>query len=141
MHLDTIVYGVVPRNVGPHGYRSVEERLPALRDLGVNAIWLSPINTTLPDNFGYSVVDYFDLRPEYGTKEDFKRLVQAAHEQGIRVLMDFVPNHSSDKHPYFVDAQERGTASPYYDYYDRDANGEPTHYFHWTHLPDRKSVV
>ena len=63
-------------------------------------------------------------------------MVQIAHAKGIRVLMDFVPNHSSAQHPYFLSAKEGGPGSPYWDFYDRDANGEPTHYFDWTHLPN-----
>jgi glycosidase len=83
------------------------------------------------------VEDYFELDPAYGSKEDFLNLVQAAHQRGIRVLMDFVPNHSADTHPYFVDAQQRGTASPYWDFYNRDAAGNPTHSLpQWTDIPD-----
>ena len=52
------------------------------------------------------------------------------------MLLDFVPNHTSDQHPWFVDAQANGPASVYWDYYDRDADGQPTHYFDWTNLPN-----
>jgi cyclomaltodextrinase / maltogenic alpha-amylase / neopullulanase len=97
-------------------------------------MWLAPINET--NDYGYSVIDYFELREEFGSKEDFKVLVQAAHERGIRVLMDFVPNHTSNKHPYFKDTLEKGQDSPYWDFYDRDDNGNYTYYFDWTHLPN-----
>ena len=63
-------------------------------------------------------------------------MVQAAHERGIRVLMDFVPNHTSNEHPYFKDTLEKGQDSPYWDFYDRDEKGNYTYYFDWTHLPN-----
>jgi glycosidase len=63
-------------------------------------------------------------------------MIQAAHERGIRVLMDFVPNHTSNEHPYFKDTVGKGQDSPYWDFYDRDENGNYTYYFDWTHLPN-----
>jgi glycosidase len=63
-------------------------------------------------------------------------MVQAAHQRGIRVMMDFVPNHSSDQHRYFQDTLTNGRESPYWDFYDRDESGVHTHYFHWTYLPN-----
>ncbi|MCC2628945.1 MAG: alpha amylase catalytic region, partial [Thermomicrobiales bacterium] len=133
---DAVVYGVVPRNFDPPGFNGVTARLDDLADLGVTALWFSPITRTLPDLFGYEVTDYFDVRAEYGTKEDFRALVEAAHARGIRVLMDFVPNHTSIEHPYARDATANGQASTHWDYYDRDPGGNPTHYFSWTHLPN-----
>jgi len=133
---DAVVYGVVPRNFDPPGFNGVTTRLDDLADLGVTALWFAPITRTLPDLFGYEVTDYFDVRAEYGTKEDFRALVEAAHARGIRVLMDFVPNHTSIEHPYARDAAANGQASTHWDYYDRDPGGNPTHYFSWTHLPN-----
>ena len=131
---ETIVYGVIPRLFGQPGARAIQDRLDDLADLGVNSIWLAPINATV--DYGYSVIDYFELREDFGTKEDFHNLVQAAHERGIRVLMDFVPNHTSNGHPYFKDTVEKGQASAYWDFYDRDEQGNYTYYFDWTHLPN-----
>ena len=131
-----VVYGVIPFLFGSPAFQAVSERLDELADLGINAIWLGPINTHPADDYGYAVENYFGLDPAYGTEEDFRNLVQAAHERGIRVLMDFVPNHTSNTHPYFLDAQERGTESPYWDFYDRDEQGNYTYYFEWTHLPN-----
>jgi cyclomaltodextrinase len=128
------VYGAIPFTFGESGFNSVADRLDDLRDLGIAAIWLSPSNRTLPGDFGYAVTDYFDTRPDYGTKEDLRALVQAAHDRGIRVLMDFVPNHSSIWHPYFSHMDAHGPSSPYYNFYDRDENGHTTFYFHYTHL-------
>jgi cyclomaltodextrinase / maltogenic alpha-amylase / neopullulanase len=129
-----IVYGTVPPLFGDDGFRSVAERIPYLADLGVNALWLSPINESPVGDFGYAVKDYFELNPDYGTKDDFRHLVETAHRHGVRVLMDFVPNHISDEHPYSVDAAEHGEASHYYDFFDRDEDGQITHYFTWDNL-------
>ena len=131
-----VIYGVIPQMFGEGGFRGVAARLDDLADLGVDALWLSPVNATRAGDFGYAVTDYFALREDYGTTDDFRALIEAAHARGIRVLMDFVPNHTSVEHPWFRDAQERGRASPAYDFYDRDEAGNPTHYFDWVHLPN-----
>lgn len=131
-----VVYGVIPRAFGDPPLQAVTADLDDLRDLGVTALWLSPINTTIPDYFGYEVIDYFDIRADYGTKDDLRELVAAAHARGIRVLMDFVPSHTSNLHPYFIDAEEHGPSSQYFDYYQRDPGGNYTYYFGYTHLPN-----
>ncbi|HSL47056.1 MAG TPA: alpha-amylase family glycosyl hydrolase, partial [Anaerolineales bacterium] len=131
---EAIVYGVIPRLFGTPGARAIQDKLDDLADLGITAMWLAPINQT--NDYGYSVIDYFELRESFGTKEDFRAMTQAAHERGIRVLMDFVPNHTSNEHPYFKDTLEKGEDSPYWDFYDRDENGNYTYYFDWTHLPN-----
>jgi cyclomaltodextrinase / maltogenic alpha-amylase / neopullulanase len=132
-----IVYGVLPFLFARPAFHAIRERLDDLADLGINSLWLAPINVHPADDSGWSVEDHFGLEPDYGTAEDFRALVQAAHQRGIRVLMDFVPNHSSNTHPYFRDAEERGQDSPYWDFYNRDTSGNPTHSLpDWTHLPD-----
>ncbi|HET6821149.1 MAG TPA: alpha-amylase family glycosyl hydrolase, partial [Anaerolineales bacterium] len=131
---EAIVYGVIPRLFGTPSAEAIQYKLDDLTDLGITAMWLAPINDT--NDYGYSVLDYFELRDNFGSKEEFRALVQAAHERGIRVLMDFVPNHTSNEHPYFKDTVEKGQNSPYWDFYDRDANGDYTYYFDWTHLPN-----
>jgi cyclomaltodextrinase len=131
-----IVYGVVPRNFDPPGFAGVMARLESLADLGVTSLWLTPITPTLPGAFGYEVLDYTDIRPDYGTKAEFRALVDAAHARGMRLLLDIVPNHTSAEHPFFLDAVRNGTDSPYWTYYDRDEAGAPTHYFSWDHLPN-----
>ena len=134
---EAVVYGVVPRNFGETGgFADVTARLDELADLGITAIWLSPINRTVEGDFGYAVTDYFSLRDDYGTEQGFRQLVREAHRRGIRVLMDFVPNHTSVEHPYHRDVVQHGRASRYWGFYDRDADGEITHYFDWTHLPN-----
>ncbi len=131
-----VVYGVVPRNFDPPGFAGVAARLDDLRDLGVSALWFSPITGTPDGDFGYAVTDYFGVNPAHGTLDEFRALVDAAHARGLRVLMDVVPNHTSARHPYAADAEANGEASAYWDYYDRDQSGEPTHYFDWRHLPN-----
>jgi cyclomaltodextrinase / maltogenic alpha-amylase / neopullulanase len=132
-----IVYGVIPFLFGSPAFRALGEHLDDLGDLGMNALWIGPVNVHPADDYGYAVEDYFALDPAYGTKEDFRHLVQAAHQRGIRVLMDFVPNHTSDTHPYFKEAQQHGPESPYWDFYDRDASGNPSHGLpQWTNLPN-----
>lgn len=131
---DAVLYGAILGKFG--GFKGLQAHLDRLQGLGVNTLWLSPLNPSPEGDFGYAVNDYFDVRPEYGTKQDFRELVEAAHARGMRVLIDFVPNHTSDRHPFFLSAQAKGKASPYYDFYDRDDEGNPTHYFDWEHLPN-----
>lgn len=130
-----VVYGVVPTLFGGEPFKDVAKKLDYLKDQGVDALWLSPINETDdPSAISYSVTDYFSVRDDFGTKRDLKALIKGAHDRGMKVLMDFVPNHTSSEHPFFKDAVERGEDSPYYDWYARDADGNPTHYFDWESL-------
>lgn len=83
-------------------------------DLGVTALWLMPINAS-PSYHGYDVTDYYTVNPEYGTNEDFQRLMAEAHARGMKVIIDLVLNHTSTQHPWFQSAKD--PASPYRDYY------------------------
>ena len=97
-------------------------------DLGVTGIWLMPINPS-PSYHGYDVTDYFAVNPEYGTLSDFQDLLDACHTRGIRVIVDFVGNHSSSQHPRFV-ASASSPSDPYRDWYvwsDIDPGGD----WHW----------
>jgi cyclomaltodextrinase / maltogenic alpha-amylase / neopullulanase len=129
-----VVYGVVPFFFGPRGFDDVTARLDAIKQLGASVLWLSPITGTEEGDFGYAVTDHFGLRDAFGTEQDLRELITAADTRGLRVIMDFVPNHTSEQHPYFLSAERRGAASPYYDFYDRDAAGEVTTYFDWANL-------
>jgi cyclomaltodextrinase len=124
-----IVYGVIPPRFGSPPLRAVTARLAYLAELGIDAVWLSPIAACPPGDFGYAVVDELAVRDDYGDEDDLRALVARAHAEGIRVLLDLVPNHTSHLHPFFTDGLHA-------DWYDRDAQGQPTHYFDWTHLPN-----
>jgi cyclomaltodextrinase len=129
-----VIYGAVPFLFGPRGLADVTERLDAIAALGATAIWLTPITESPGHDFGYAVTDHFAVRRAYGTEADLRTLVRKAHERGLRVLLDFVPNHVSDQHPYHADTIRRGAASAYADFFDRDAEGRVTNYFDWSNL-------
>jgi glycosidase len=74
------------------------------------------------------------VRSRFGSEQDLRKLIAAAHARGLKVVIDFVTNHVSEQHPYFVDAAARGRKSPYYDYFARDRNDDPAHYFDWSNL-------
>ncbi len=106
-----VVYQIYPRSFsdstgnGIGDLEGIRQKLPYLSDvLGIDAIWLSPFYPSPQKDFGYDVSDYVDVDPEYGTLEDFDRLVADFHAVGIRVIVDFVPNHSSDQHPWFIES-------------------------------------
>jgi glycosidase len=95
--------------------RGVLEKLDYLQGLGVNTLWLSPLFAS-PSAHGYDSTDLFTVERRLGTNRDFKDLIKAAHAHGLRILLDFVPNHWSNQHPTFLEAQ-RDPASPYRDWY------------------------
>jgi len=111
-----VLYQIYPRsfadsNGDGHGdLRGVIEHLDHLEWLGVDGIWLSPINTSPQADWGYDVADYEEIEPAFGTLRDLDRLVAEAGARGIRVIMDLVPNHTSDRHAWFVDARSSRTA-------------------------------
>jgi maltose alpha-D-glucosyltransferase/alpha-amylase len=85
-------------------------------DLGVNCLWVLPFFNSQGRDFGYDVTDHCSVDPELGTMEDFMRLVKKASDNNIKIIIDLIANHTSDKHPWFLEAQ-KGKDSPYYDYY------------------------
>jgi alpha-glucosidase len=106
-----IVYQVYPRSFmdsdgdGIGDLAGVLSRLDYLRELGVDALWLSPIYPSPMKDFGYDVADYTGVDPVFGTLVDFDRLVEASHARSLKVILDFVPNHSSDRHPWFLESR------------------------------------
>ena len=117
-----VVYQVYPRSFqdsdgdGVGDLKGVEGRLDHLVDLGVDAVWLSPIFTSPMADFGYDVADYRGIAAEFGTMADFDSLLAAAHARGLKLLLDFVPNHSSDRHPWFL-ASRSSRDDPHRDWY------------------------
>ncbi|WP_150307140.1 glycoside hydrolase family 13 protein [Planctomonas psychrotolerans] len=105
-----VIYQIYPRSFadsngdGMGDLVGIAERLPALRSLGVDAIWLSPFFTSPQNDGGYDVADYCDVDPLFGTLADFDRLTSVAHDLGLRVIVDIVPNHTSSEHEWFRSA-------------------------------------
>ncbi len=118
---DAVFYQIWPRSFkdgngdGIGDLMGVYEKLDYIKSLNVTAIWFSPLYPTMNVDFGYDVADYMDISAEYGGMEMFKKVLDGAHERGIRVIMDLVVNHTSTAHPWFQ-ASRRGEA-PYKDYY------------------------
>jgi alpha-glucosidase len=128
-----VFYQIYPRSFqdsngdGVGDLPGIISRLDYLAGLGIDALWISPFYRSPMADFGYDVADYCDVDPVFGTLADFDRLLAAAHERGIRVTIDFVPNHSSDQHPWFLDSRS-GRASAQRDWYvwaDPKPDGSP----------------
>ena len=117
-----VVYQVYPRSFydsngdGIGDLNGVRAKLDYIRRLGVDVIWLNPIYKSPNDDNGYDISDYRAIMDEFGTMEDFDRLLAEAHEKGLRIVMDLVVNHSSDEHPWFIESR-KSVDSPYRDYY------------------------
>ena len=117
-----MVYQIYPRSFadsngdGIGDLPGVTARLDHLAELGVDAVWLSPIYRSPQDDNGYDISDYQDVDPMFGTLADLDALIAAAHERGIRIVMDLVVNHTSDEHPWFVESR-RSTDNPKRDWY------------------------
>ena len=106
-----VIYQIYPRSFqdadgdGVGDLPGIERRLDHLVRLGVDAVWLSPVFPSPMADFGYDVADYTDVEPVFGSLADFDRLLAACHARGLKLLLDFVPNHSSDKHPWFLESR------------------------------------
>jgi glycosidase len=106
-----VIYQIYPRSFydtnddGIGDLQGIARRLDYLVSLGVDAIWISPIYPSPMVDFGYDVADYCNIDPRFGTLADFDDLLMHAHRRGLKVLLDFVPNHSSDQHPWFVESR------------------------------------
>ena len=126
---EAVIYQIYPRSFsdadgnGVGDLEGIRAHLDHLVWLGVDAIWISPFFTSPMADYGYDVSDYCDVDPLFGSLADFDRLLEDAHRLGLRVLIDWVPNHTSDQHPWFLDSLS-GPDSPRRDwYYWRDGSG------------------
>ena len=119
---NAVIYEIYPRSFqdtngdGVGDLNGITERLDYLKELGVDAIWLTPVYPSPQVDFGYDISDYTNIDPEYGTLADFDRLVAEAKKRNIRILMDMVMNHTSDKHEWFVQSRS-SRDNPYRNYY------------------------
>ena len=119
---ESVVYQVYPRSFcdsngdGIGDLNGITSKLDYLKELGIDVIWLSPVYQSPNDDGGYDISNYQAIMEEFGTMEDFDRMLAAAHERGIKILMDLVVNHSSDEHKWFIESR-KSTDNPYRDYY------------------------
>ncbi|XP_072016866.1 probable alpha-glucosidase [Amphiura filiformis] len=120
----TVIYQIYPRSYsdtdgdGIGDLKGVINRLDYLQDLGIETIWLNPIFESPMKDFGYDVSNFTDVDPIFGTMADFDNLIADMHSRGMKLLMDFVPNHTSDKHMWFQRSRECNDSSNLYmDYY------------------------
>jgi alpha-glucosidase len=128
-----VIYQIYPRSFqdsngdGIGDLRGITQRLSYLVELGIDAIWLTPIFPSPMADFGYDISDYTDIDPLFGGLDEFDALLAAAHAQGIKVILDLVPNHTSDEHPWFLESRaSRGSRKrDWYIWRDPAANGGP----------------
>ena len=154
---DTVFYEIFVRSFrdsdgnGIGDFNGITEKLDYLQALGIKGLWLMPINPS-PSYHGYDVTDYYGVNSDYGTMDDFKHLLEEAHKRDIKVIIDFVLNHTSSKHPWFQSALTPG--SEYHDWYKwsetdpgslgpwgaqawyRATNGQFYYAIFWDQMPD-----
>lgn len=119
---ESVVYQIYPRSFcdsngdGIGDLNGITDKLDYLKELGIDVIWLSPVYKSPNDDNGYDISDYQAIMDEFGTMEDFDRMLATAHEKGIKIMMDLVVNHTSDEHKWFIESR-KSTDNPYRDYY------------------------
>ena len=132
-----VFYQVYPRSFqdsnadGVGDIAGIARRLPYLGELGVDAVWLSPVFPSPMADFGYDISDYTGIDPLFGSVEDFDALVEAAHAAGLKIILDLVPNHTSDQHPWFIESRS-SRDNPKRDWYlwrdPKEGGGEPNNW-------------
>ncbi|MDD2973029.1 MAG: alpha-glucosidase, partial [Lachnospiraceae bacterium] len=119
---EAVIYQIYPRSFmdsngdGIGDLKGITSKLDYLKELGIDVIWLSPCYKSPNDDNGYDISDYREIMDEFGTMEDYKELLQATHDRGIKLVMDLVVNHTSDEHQWFVESRQ-SKDNPYRDYY------------------------
>jgi cyclomaltodextrinase / maltogenic alpha-amylase / neopullulanase len=142
-----VLYEITPYIFVNNGkFNHITNKIPDLVRLGINTIWIQPIYSTFYRGQGYDVTDYFNVRPDLGTESDLRNLIQTAKANGLKVMFDFVANHSSIQHPYARNSVLYGEDSHYWDFYQRETNNAPysQHYtfyqgfinYFWDDLPN-----
>ena len=133
---EAVIYQIYPRSFqdsngdGIGDLPGITRRIPYLKKLGVDVIWLSPIYQSPNDDNGYDISDYRAIMKDFGTMADFDTLLKTAHEAGIKLVMDLVVNHTSDEHAWFIESRKSRT-NPYHDFYiwkDGRDDKEPTNW-------------
>ncbi|MCH4354933.1 glucohydrolase [Staphylococcus sp. HMSC068D03] len=134
---EAVAYQVYPRsfndtnNDGIGDLPGVIEKLDYLKDLGIDVIWLSPMYKSPNDDNGYDISDYQDIMDEFGTMEDFDRLLKGVHDRGMKLILDLVVNHTSDEHPWFIESKS-SKENPKRDWYiwadPKDDGSEPNNW-------------
>jgi hypothetical protein len=154
---DSVIYEVYVRTFPGQGsdaaaaggvFDAIRERLDYIEGLGVDTLWLTPVLATDDAPHGYNVTDFFSLAADLGTREEYERLIDAAHDRDMRVLFDLVCNHSARAHPYYQ-AAVSDPSSEYREWYEWRGPGEPETYFDWelianfdfSHLPVRRHLL
>lgn len=108
---EAVAYQVYPRsfkdsnNDGIGDLPGVIEKLDYLKDLGIDVIWLNPMYKSPNDDNGYDISNYQDIMDEFGTMDDFNRLLEGVHQRGMKLILDLVVNHTSDEHPWFIESK------------------------------------
>ena len=119
---NAVVYQIYPKSFqdsngdGIGDIQGIISRLDYLADLGIDAVWLSPVYCSPQDDNGYDISDYQDIDPMFGTLSDMEELIAEAKKRNIRIIMDLVLNHTSDEHRWFLEAK-KSRENPYHDYY------------------------
>ena len=133
---EAVVYQIYPRSFcdsngdGIGDLNGITSKLDYLKELGIDVIWLSPVYKSPNDDNGYDISDYEDIMTEFGTMEDFDKMLDAAHERGIKIVMDLVVNHTSDEHPWFVESRSSkdNEKRDYYIWKEGKDGKEPTNW-------------
>ncbi|MFQ5947761.1 MAG: alpha-amylase family glycosyl hydrolase [Acidimicrobiia bacterium] len=136
-----VIYQIYPRSFqdtngdGVGDLTGITRRLGCLEWLGIDAIWLCPIYRSPMADFGYDIVDHLDVDPVFGSRQDFDRLLKEAHRRGMRVILDYVPNHTSDQHPWFLESRSSRESSKrdWYIWADPSPGGGPPNNW-WNHF-------
>ncbi len=145
-----VIYQIYPRSFqdsnddGIGDLRGILSRLDYVATLGADAVWLSPINRSPMADMGYDVSDYRDIDPLFGTLADFDAVLARAHDLGLRVIIDQVLSHSSDRHPWFAESRKRGAKADWYVWADPKPDGSPPNNWQsnfggssWEYAPER----